>query len=101
MAPRPRATDVEPLPESDRIADLPHPRERRELFGHTAAAQTLAAAARSGRLHHAWILAGPKGVGKATLAWRFARALLAQGLRSQALSTRRPVAVNANVRCAG
>jgi DNA polymerase-3 subunit delta' len=79
MAPRPRGTDIEPLPESDRIADLPHPREQRELFGHAEAAQMLAAAARSGRLHHAWILAGPKGVGKATLAWRFARALLAHG----------------------
>jgi DNA polymerase-3 subunit delta' len=79
MAPRPRTADIEPLPESDRIGDLPHPRERLELFGHAAAAQTLAEAARSGRLHHAWIIAGPKGVGKATLAWRFARSLLAHG----------------------
>lgn len=79
MAPRARTADAEPLPESDRIGDLPHPRDRVELFGHAQAAQTLAAAARSGRLHHAWIIAGPKGVGKATLAWRFARALLAHG----------------------
>jgi len=79
MAPRARATELEPVPESDRIGDLPHPRERLAFFGHAAAAQTLAAAARSGRLHHAWIIAGPKGVGKATLAWRFARALLAHG----------------------
>ena len=79
MAPRARALDAEPVPESDGIGELPHPRERLELFGHTQAAQTLAAAARSGRLHHAWIVAGPKGVGKATLAWRFARALLAHG----------------------
>lgn len=79
MAPRARAAETEPLPESDRIGDLPHPRERFELLGHTEAAQTLATAARSDRLHHAWILAGPKGVGKATLAWRLARALLAHG----------------------
>jgi DNA polymerase III subunit delta' len=79
MAPRPRVADSEPVPESDRIGELPHPRERFELFGHARAAQTLATAARSGRLHHAWIIAGPKGVGKATLAWRFARALLAHG----------------------
>jgi DNA polymerase III subunit delta' len=79
MAPRARLADVEPLPESDKIGDLPHPRERFDLFGHAQAAQTLATAARSGRLHHAWIIAGPKGVGKATLAWRFARALLAHG----------------------
>jgi DNA polymerase-3 subunit delta' len=79
MPPRARTADVEPLPESDRIGDLPHPRERFDLFGHGAAASELATAARSGRLHHAWIIAGPKGVGKATLAWRFARALLAHG----------------------
>lgn len=79
MAPRARAADLEPVPESDRVGDLPHPRDRQELFGHAAAARTLAAAARSGRLHHAWIIAGPKGVGKATLAWRFTRALLAHG----------------------
>jgi len=79
MAPRARAVDAEPVPESDRAGELPHPRERQELFGHAAAAQTLAGAARSGRLHHAWIIAGPKGVGKATLAWRFTRALLAHG----------------------
>ncbi|MBI1212297.1 MAG: DNA polymerase III subunit delta' [Alphaproteobacteria bacterium] len=79
MAPRPRTLDVEPLPESDRVGDLPHPRDQFALFGHESEAATLAAAARSGRLAHAWILGGPKGVGKATLAWRFARALLVHG----------------------
>ncbi|MCE9523898.1 MAG: DNA polymerase III subunit delta', partial [Alphaproteobacteria bacterium] len=79
MVARARNIDAEPVPESDRIGALPHPRERLELFGHSGAAQSLASAARSGRLHHAWIIAGPKGVGKATLAWRFARALLAHG----------------------
>lgn len=79
MPPRAKAADAEPTPESDRIGDLPHPRERFDLYGHAAAAQTLATAARSGRLPHAWIIAGPKGVGKATLAWRFARALMVHG----------------------
>jgi DNA polymerase III subunit delta' len=79
MAARARNYDAEPLPESDRVGALPHPREQQELFGHATAAQTLAEAARSGRLAHAWIIAGPKGVGKATLAWRFARALMAHG----------------------
>jgi len=82
MAPRPRSLDVEPLPESDRIAELPHPRDQYELFGHEAEAATLAAAARSNRLAHAWIIGGPKGVGKATLAWRFARALLVHGAKN-------------------
>lgn len=56
---------------------LPEPRANPELVGHEAAAATLEAAARSGRLHHAWLLAGPPGIGKATLAYRFARWLLA------------------------
>jgi DNA polymerase-3 subunit delta' len=47
------------------------------LLGHEAAEKTLLAAHQSGRLHHAWLLAGPRGIGKATLAWRFARFLLA------------------------
>ena len=56
---------------------LPEPRANPELFGHESAAATLAEAARSGRLHHAWLMAGPAGIGKETLAWRFTRWLLA------------------------
>lgn len=55
---------------------LPEPRANPELFGHEGAAATLAEAAHSGRLHHAWLIAGPAGIGKVTLAWRFARWLL-------------------------
>jgi DNA polymerase-3 subunit delta' len=55
----------------------PEPRANPDLFGHDHAAQALADAAGTGRLHHAWLLTGPKGVGKATLAYRFARWLLA------------------------
>ena len=47
------------------------------LLGHAVAEGTLLAAHAGGRLHHAWLLAGPRGIGKATLAWRFARYLLA------------------------
>ena len=57
--------------------EIPEPRKREGLVGHLAAARMLAGDAASGRLHHAWILAGPRGIGKATLAFRFARYLLA------------------------
>lgn len=65
------------IPEPDRVESAPHPRETATLFGQSAAeAQLLDALARD-RLHHGWLLTGPRGVGKATLAWRFARAVLA------------------------
>src|SRR5882757_10038897 len=56
--------------------DWPPPWRSNRLLGHEAAEKTMLAAQRSGRLHHAWLLAGPRGIGKATLAWRFARFLL-------------------------
>lgn len=65
-------TDVE---EPDRQPGAPHPRATAVLFGQEPAEASFLAAA--GRMHHAWLLTGPKGVGKATLAWRIARWLLA------------------------
>ena len=53
------------------------PRANPDLFGHQQAEAALAAAMTSGRLHHAWLITGPEGIGKATLAYRFARRLLA------------------------
>jgi DNA polymerase-3 subunit delta' len=47
------------------------------LQGHETAEKTLYEATRAGRLHHAWLMTGPPGIGKATLAFRFARWLLA------------------------
>lgn len=48
------------------------------LFGHDEQARTLLSAARSGRLHHGWILAGPRGIGKASFARAMALRLLAE-----------------------
>ncbi|NNM72077.1 DNA polymerase III subunit delta' [Enterovirga aerilata] len=56
---------------------LPHPRERRTLVGHVEAERSFAEAIASGRLHHAWLIGGAEGIGKATLAYRVARRLLA------------------------
>ncbi|MFN4203339.1 MAG: DNA polymerase III subunit delta' [Tabrizicola sp.] len=71
------ADPKDPLPEPDRLEGAPHPRETPVLRGQSAAEAEFLRAWRSGRLHHAWMLTGPKGVGKATLAWRLARFLLA------------------------
>lgn len=56
----------------------PAPRKNRELSGHEAAEQTLLSAWKSGRMPHAWLISGPRGVGKATLAYRVARFVLAE-----------------------
>jgi DNA polymerase III subunit delta' len=58
------------------MPDVPHPREVFELTGHEAAESAFDAARARGRLHHAWLLTGPEGVGKATFAYRAARRLL-------------------------
>jgi DNA polymerase III subunit delta' len=63
-------------PESDRFPPAPHPRETIDLVGHAQAERALLEAYQSGRLAHAWIIGGREGIGKATLAWRFARFLL-------------------------
>jgi DNA polymerase III subunit delta' len=65
--------------EPDRLEGFSAPREVDRLFGHQAAEQELDDALQSGRMHHAWLIVGPEGVGKATLAYRFARMVLAGG----------------------
>jgi DNA polymerase III subunit delta' len=55
----------------------PDPRANPTLLGHDDAEATILDALRTGRMHHAWLITGPEGVGKATLAYRFARRLLA------------------------
>jgi DNA polymerase-3 subunit delta' len=54
-----------------------HPRETSVLFGHAEAEQALLEAYRSGRMPHAWLIGGERGLGKATLAYRMARFVLA------------------------
>ena len=70
---------------------LPDPRENPHLIGHEGAEAAILDAMQSGRLHHAWLVTGPDGVGKATLAYRFARRLLAGGTATLAMDTDDPV----------
>lgn len=58
------------------MSALAHPRTVYTLQGAEAAEQAWLSATERGRLHHAWLLAGPEGVGKATFAYRAARRLL-------------------------
>ncbi len=77
MARAPASAEIDELPEADRLEGYPHPRETKRLFGHGEAERTLAQALAEGRMHHGWLLCGRQGIGKATLAYRFARAALA------------------------
>jgi len=84
--------------EDDEVA---HPRATPVLFGHAEAEQSLLAAYRSGRVPHAFLIGGPPGIGKATLAYRMARFVLAhpdpaatevQAATSLAVDLQHPVA---------
>ena len=56
----------------------PQPRSNTRLAGHADAEARLLEAWNSGRMPHAWLLTGRRGIGKATLAYRFAKFVLAQ-----------------------
>jgi DNA polymerase-3 subunit delta' len=80
---------------------VPHARETAVLFGHADAERALLDAYRSARVPHAWLIGAPPGIGKATLAYRFARFVLAhpdaaaaavQGASSLAVAPAHPVA---------
>lgn len=59
--------------------EIPPPRANPSLIGHDGAERTFLDAWNSGRLAHAWLLSGPRGIGKATLAYRIARFALSGG----------------------
>lgn len=58
------------------MPEVPHPREVFDLQGQEGPEQAFETARARGRLHHAWMLTGPEGIGKATFAYRAARRLL-------------------------
>jgi len=87
--------------ESDNAIEAQHPRQTAVFFGHEAAEQVLLASYRTGRIAHAWLIGGPPGIGKATLAYRMARFVLAhpdpratavQSARSLAVASDNPIA---------
>lgn len=63
----------------DKQFEVPAPRENAALFGHVEAQERFVREFERGLIHHAYLMTGHKGIGKATLAYRFARFLLSQG----------------------
>jgi len=78
-----RRTRSEEIVETDRIEGRAHPRETYRLVGQDAALSRAARAIRAGRPPQAWLITGPPGIGKATLAYRIARYLLCYGASDQ------------------
>jgi DNA polymerase-3 subunit delta' len=83
------------------VSDEASPRATNMLFGHESTERALLDAYKSGRIAHAWLIGGSPGIGKATLAYRFARFVLAhpdpaapevQTATSLALEPEHPVA---------
>jgi DNA polymerase III subunit delta' len=75
--PRAKKGEADDVPEADALPGAPHPRHVYSLVGHERAEAEMLAAYREERLAHAWLIGGREGTGKATLAWRFARFVLA------------------------
>lgn len=55
---------------------LPHPRNNPDFFGHEKAVDILEGILKTDRIPKSWLICGQEGVGKATLAYRFAKCLL-------------------------
>ncbi|WP_262268986.1 DNA polymerase III subunit delta' [Microvirga yunnanensis] len=80
--------DAEDVAEPDQLEGAPHPREQFAFFGHREGEEAFLEGLRSGRLHHAWLIGGAQGIGKATLAYRVARTVLdPRRSRDQAISS--------------
>ena len=68
--------DEEGNPLSDKILGIPHPKLAKKLIGHSTQKLYFLNSYISNRLPQCWLLAGDKGVGKATFAWLIAKFLL-------------------------
>lgn len=65
------------LREPDQLDGVPLPEEQHRLYGHEEAEGLLMARLEGGRMPSGVMIHGPRGIGKATLAFRFARKVFA------------------------
>jgi DNA polymerase-3 subunit delta' len=76
-----------------------HPRHVKNLLGHADAERRMRRAFDSGKMHHAWLISGVKGIGKASLAYRFAAYILSAA-ESRALDIADDLSIDHNSRTA-
>ena len=61
---------------SDKIAGAPHPMLANEIIGHSSPKLCFLSSFANNRLPQCWLLAGDRGIGKASFAWLIAKFLL-------------------------
>ena len=66
------------IPQSDLLEGAPHPRMSKNLIGHLDSMEIFRKSYQENKLHHAWIISGNKGIGKATLAWQLIKKLMTE-----------------------
>lgn len=71
------------IPEADRQIGTNHPRHTQIIYGHNSPQLDFLDAYKTERLHHAWMITGSRGIGKATLGYKIAKFILSQ---SQSIS---------------
>jgi DNA polymerase III subunit delta' len=57
-----------------------HPRFAKTVIGHEVQRQRFMKALAAGKTHHAWLMSGPQGIGKATVAYNLAKTILSGGV---------------------
>lgn len=77
--------EAEERPVADRIDGISIPEECRRIYSHEDVLKRLTASFISGKMHHAWLLNGPRGVGKATVALSFAKFMFSNLDRTNAV----------------
>ena len=74
------------IPEVDRQDGTNHPRHTKILYGHKTSQLDFLDAFNTNRLHHAWMISGPRGIGKATLGYKISKFILSQNQSSELIN---------------
>ena len=74
------------IPEVDRQDGTNHPRHTKILYGHKTSQLDFLDAFNTNRLHHAWMISGPRGIGKATLGYKISKFILSRNQSSELIN---------------